>query len=124
VSAGVRGAGPICGAEHITAASLSAVYQPGRGRVRPYAIGGVGMYERIVSTTWDGPTCPEGVACQAIMEPPFTIRDARRDLGASGGVGVTARVGRRSVFAELRYHHAFSGDRSWSIVPVTVGMEL
>ena len=80
------------------------------GHVRPYVLAGVGGY--VVRTDADG----------AVVTPRSDTR-----LGADAGAGLALTLGVLNVYAEGRADNVFvdpglTGDRSFELVPLTVGV--
>lgn len=82
--------------------------------IRPYVIGGVGLYNDKLAATSQGVT-------ESINE---------NELGVNGGAGVRIPLTRLTPFAEIRYHHVRVGHKiqgggttsSISYVPITFGV--
>jgi opacity protein-like surface antigen len=84
---------------------------PTTSSLRPYVLGGLGMYGQ--KYTVDG-----GGASMSISET---------DIGFNGGAGVRFAMGKRMASVEARYH-SVSGGNKWgnkssNFVPVTFGLE-
>jgi hypothetical protein len=76
--------------------------------IRPYLIGGLGVYNY-----------------QFIVElPEFAQDDANTDLGVNGGAGVELVAGTLRMFAEGRYHNVFAAGENLESLPFTVGVRL
>ncbi len=76
-------------------------------KVRPYIIGGVGLYN--FKQTGD----------DVIGDP-----GSNTDFGINGGAGFDFVAGAASVFVEGRFHNVFSEGESTNFIPITVGVRL
>jgi hypothetical protein len=76
--------------------------------IRPYLIGGLGVYNYQFITD-----LPEGLGGD---------HDSNTDVGLNGGAGVDAVVGALGMFAEARYHSVFIRDDNVELLPITVGV--
>jgi opacity protein-like surface antigen len=84
-------------------------------RLRPYLIGGLGIY-RLSSEV--GHTTPEGTP----LDNSFTPSRSETKFGLNGGAGVDLAVGALHTFVEARYHGVFTeGDRA-GFIPITLGI--
>ncbi len=77
--------------------------------IRPYLIGGLGVYNYQVIT-------------ERVL--PFYRNDASTDLGLNGGAGVDVVAGALGVFTEARYHSVFIRGENVELLPITVGVRL
>jgi opacity protein-like surface antigen len=93
----------------LSAIANVAVDIPVAGRIRPYLIGGAGVY-RLTSDIIQEPNSTYG--------PTGVTR-----FGLNGGAGVELAVGPLRTFLEARYHNAFASGPDVSFVPVTIGMK-
>ena len=84
---------------------LSVAYAPTATLVKPYVLGGLGVYHS--SDNFDAPQ---------IHEEPITR------LGANAGVGARLSFVRFGTFVEARFHRIFGNNRDVDFVPVTVGL--
>ncbi len=85
----------------ISSANANLVYAlPGTG-IRPYLIGGAGVY----GLKYDAPG-----------------RDMITKLGLNGGIGASFPLSGFNTFVEARFHHVFSDDYSTQFIPVTFGI--
>lgn len=104
-----------------------------------YGIFGVGFYQRVVSSTtgtlypgkvcqpawvwWDITCVPPGAGGQVRVSQP--LRDNTKVAGGFNfGGGITYRLHRwhnASLFAEFRYHRAYTSDATTSVMPISAG---
>ena len=84
---------------------VSVAYSPTTYLLKPYVLGGVGVYRS--TDNFDAPQ---------IHEEPITR------LGASAGVGARLSFVRFGTFVEARFHRIFGATRDVDFVPVTVGV--
>ncbi len=77
-------------------------------KVRPYLIGGVGLYS--IKLTGDE------------VEDPFD--NAETDFGINGGAGFDFKFGSVGLFVEGRFHNVFSEGESTNFIPITLGVRL
>jgi hypothetical protein len=98
--------------------------QVGSGEMAPYLIAGAGLYgSRRVATHY--PECQPLGPCDRTTHT-LQLRD--RQFGASGGVGVDARVYGVPAFVELRVHYMYAdttaGEPSndYFLIPLSVGL--
>ena len=75
-------------------------------KIRPYLIGGVGLYS--FKLTGDD------------VEDPFG--EAETDFGINGGAGFDFKFGSAGLFVEGRFHNVFSEGESTNFIPITVGL--
>jgi hypothetical protein len=76
--------------------------------IRPYFIGGLGVYNY-----------------KFITDLPEPLQDvAHTDIGINGGAGVDAAAGALRVFAEARYHSVMIRGENPEFLPITVGIRL
>jgi len=86
----------------ITSANANLVYAlPGVG-IRPYLIGGGGIYGQ---------------------KPDISGAKTNTDFGVNGGLGASFPLSGFTTFIEARYHHVFS-DAATQFIPVTFGISL
>lgn len=76
-------------------------------RLRPYLIGGLGLYN---SKAIDG--------IDATDDPSST------DFGVNAGAGFNVAAGAASLFVESRFHDVFTDVNSTQFIPLTVGIRL
>jgi len=86
----------------VSSANANVVYAlPGTG-IRPYLIGGAGVY----GLKYDDPS-----------------RDTQTKLGLNGGIGASFPLSGFNTFVEARFHHIFTDDNySTQFIPVTFGI--
>lgn len=85
----------------ILSANANIVYAlPGVG-IRPYLIGGAGIYS---------------------YKPDISGVDAQSDLGVNGGIGASFPLSGFNTFVEARFHHIFTEGYATQFVPVTFGI--
>ncbi len=90
--------------------TANAVYHflaTGSTTIRPYLLGGVGLYN-----------------CKTISDLPFIPDESTTDLGINGGAGVDVIAGALRVFTEARYHNVFTSGENAEFLPITVGVRL
>ncbi|HET7275459.1 MAG TPA: outer membrane beta-barrel protein [Longimicrobiaceae bacterium] len=89
---------------------------PISGRLRPYVIGGLGIYR--LSSEINHRT-PEG---RDLVNGVTPLRSETK-FGLNGGAGLEVVVGSLRTFVEARYHGVFTeGDRA-NVVPITIGVK-
>ena len=96
----------------ILSGTLNAILAvPTQSGIRPYVIGGVGMYnvKASFSASEDGES--------------FDFSDSETKVGLNGGAGLRFGLGGLSTFLEARYHTVFMDDERVSFVPVSFGIE-
>jgi hypothetical protein len=101
----------VTGEVDLIGASLDLTLGPSVGVIRPYVVGGVGVFQRRVSQDVEG----------AVEE----FRDLRRndtDVGFNGGLGLRLSLGAAAVFAEARYYSVASKPDRTNFVPVVIGL--
>jgi hypothetical protein len=84
---------------------VSVVYSPTTYLLKPYVLGGVGVYRS--TDNFDAPQ---------IHEDPITR------FGANAGLGARLSFVRFGTFVEARFHRIFGTNRDVDFVPVTVGV--
>ena len=84
---------------------VSVAYSPTSYHVKPYVLGGLGVYR-----STDNFDAPE------VHEEPITR------LGANVGLGARLSFVRFGTFVEARFHRIFGNNRDIDFVPVTVGV--
>jgi opacity protein-like surface antigen len=119
------------GNAYMASATLNLVYDINRsGRLRPYLIGGAGAYRRHVEVDR-----PDGVGLVTVFDPfwgfvneAFPAEAVERSrtqtkFGLNGGAGLAVAAGPASLFAEARYHDAFTEGRHTTMVPIRIGVQ-
>jgi len=101
-----------------------------RSKVRPYIVGGVGYYRRVVEFTQ--PTVTAGVVFDpfffdfipVLLPADLVIGRVIRDgIGGNAGIGFQVPVGRGAkIFTEVRYHYSNGGGIPTRMIPLTVGV--
>ena len=87
----------------ITSANANLVYAlPGVG-MRPYLIGGAGIYG---------------------YKPDVSGASTESDFGLNGGIGASFPLSGFTTFIEARYHHIFTEGYATQFIPVTFGISL
>jgi hypothetical protein len=104
-------AGDVSGDVNLLGASADLAFDLGRSMLRPYVVGGVGMYRRRVAQDIRGAT-----------EEYRTLRRTDTDVGYNGGLGLKLALGVASVFAEARYYSVRTTPDRTNFVPVMVGL--
>lgn len=75
-------------------------------KIRPYLIGGVGLYN--FKATGDD----------------FADTGSETDFGINGGAGFDFKFGSVGAFVEGRFHNVFSDPDNTNFIPITVGVRL
>jgi opacity protein-like surface antigen len=119
----------------ITAAAVVAI--PTTSGVRPYLLGGLGMYVVRGSVTFDESIFLEGRAAEgAAVRPSLagaagaagvtaareTYSDSETKFGLHGGAGLGFRLGTLDAYLEARYHSVFTEETNTSFVPIVFGV--
>lgn len=76
-------------------------------KVRPYLIGGVGLYNSKLT----GDDVPDGFGSDT-------------DFGVNAGAGFDFVAGSVGLFVEGRFHNVFTEDDNTNFIPITVGVRL
>ena len=87
------------------------VMSMGMSSIRPYLIGGVGVYHRRVAQNVSG-----------TVQEFRDLRETDNDVGFNGGAGLRLSLGGLSTFVEARYHAVATKPDRTTFVPVTVGI--
>ena len=95
----------------LVGASADVTLGASSGVIRPYVVGGLGVYRRRVSQDVDG----------AIAEFQ-SLRRSETDVGYNGGVGLRLALGGLAPFAEARYYSVATTPERTNFVPITVGI--
>ena len=82
--------------------SVNAVHAFAGVGVRPYVIGGLGMY-RTTAEFGD-------------------VEDTSTDLGLNGGAGVQFKLAGLQTFVEARYTHIMTEDEATKVIPISFGI--
>jgi opacity protein-like surface antigen len=110
-------------ARRIEAVSLLGTYRFGSaGRVRPYALAGVGLQQSSVRTETDWVVQPIGIpgglgGRKVVLSPPRRVNAA----AYTGGLGLDVPLGRASLFLEGRATATPGGAGQAVLTPLTVG---
>jgi len=105
------GVGNATGNVDLLGASANLVLPLTQSPIRPYLIGGVGVYNRRVSQDIGG-----------TIEEFRSLRDEQTDVGYNGGIGLAFGGGLGpSFFIEARYHSVGTTPEKTRFVPVVVG---
>jgi len=117
---------PVSAGHHMHQYTFNAINRFGAidAKVRPYAIGGVGVYNRVVQLTSPGTglvtVCdPWWLICYPVLVPVTNILGERSstDFGINFGGGVGFRLAEHAeVYVEARYHYIW-GPKASSLVP-------
>ena len=104
------GVGEVTGNVDMVGASANLVLPLTQSMVRPYVIGGVGVYRRRVSQDIGG-----------TIDEFQSLEDTQTDVGYNGGVGLSIGGVGPSFFIEARYHSVGTTPERTKFVPVVVG---
>jgi len=104
------GVGEVTGNVNMVGASANLVLPLTQSMVRPYVIGGVGVYRRRVSQDIGG-----------TIDEFQSLEDTQTDVGYNGGVGLSIGGVGPSFFIEARYHSVGTTPERTKFVPVVVG---
>lgn len=77
-------------------------------KVRPYLIGGVGLYNGKLSGD----------------DIPDSFEESETDFGINAGAGFDFQAGAVGLFVEGRFHNVFSDGESTNFIPITLGVRL
>ena len=77
-------------------------------KIRPYIIGGVGLYNGKLSGD----------------DIPDAFQESETDFGINGGAGFDFVAGSVALFVEGRFHNVFTEGESSNFIPITVGVRL
>ena len=92
-------------------------------RIRPYLLGGVGLYRTRAELRGTLDTCSHepGAACQLTIT---SVHDVERStgVGVHTGLGAAFRVGQLDLTAEARYHLLRDAVGSGRLIPLTLGV--
>ena len=104
------GVGNVTGKVDLIGASANLVLPLTQSPIRPYLIGGVGVYNRRVSQDVGG-----------TIEEFRSLRDEQTNVGYNGGIGIAFGGLGPSFFIEARYHSVGTTPEKTRFVPVVVG---
>lgn len=104
------GVGTVTGDVNLVGASGNLVLPLMQSVVRPYLIGGVGVYRRRVSQNVGG-----------AIDEFQSLRDTQTDIGYNGGLGLSIGGIGPSFFIEARYFSVQTAPEPTRFVPVVVG---
>lgn len=104
------GIGNVSGNVNLIGASANLVLPLTQSLVRPYVIGGVGVYRRRVAQDIGG-----------TLDEFKSLRDTQTDVGYNGGVGLSIGGAGPSVFIEARYVSVATTPDRTKFVPVVIG---
>ena len=105
-----EGTGNVTGSVDMVGAMANLVLPLTQSMIRPYLIGGVGVYRRRVSQDIGG-----------TIEEFRTLDDTQTDVGYNGGVGLSIGGVGPSLFIEARYHSVGMTPQRTKFVPVVIG---
>ena len=101
----------VSGDVDLVGASADITYGASGGVIRPYLIGGIGVYRRRVSQDIEG-----------AVDEFRSLRDSETDVGFNGGLGVRLSLGGLAAFAEARYYSVSTQPDRTNFIPITVGV--
>jgi len=104
------GIGNVSGNVNLVGAAANLVLPLGQSMVRPYVIGGVGVYRRRVAQDIGG-----------AIDEFRSLRDTQTDVGYNGGVGISIGGLGPSLFLEARYVSVATSPDRTKFVPVVIG---
>lgn len=104
------GVGEVTGDVNLVGASANLVLPLTQSMVRPYLIGGVGVYHRRVAQDVGG-----------TIDEFQNLKDNQTDVGYNGGVGLSIGGVGPSFFIEARYHSVSTSPVKTKFVPVVIG---
>jgi hypothetical protein len=104
------GIGTVSGNVNLIGASANLVLPLTQSMVKPYVIGGVGVYRRRVAQDIGG-----------TLDEFKNLRDTQTDVGYNGGVGLSIGGAGPSVFIEARYVSVATTPDRTKFVPVVIG---
>ena len=100
----------VTGNVDLIGASANVVLSLTQSAIRPYLIGGIGVYNRRVSQDIGG-----------TIEEFRSLRDEQTDVGYNGGIGVAFGGAGPAFFVEARYHSVATTPERTKFVPVVIG---
>ena len=104
------GVGNVTGDVNLVGASANLVLPLTQSVIRPYLIGGVGVYHRRVAQDIGG-----------TIDEFQSLENKQTDLGYNGGFGLSIGGVGPSFFIEARYHSVSTTPEKTKFVPVVVG---
>jgi hypothetical protein len=105
-----NGVNNVTGNVDLIGASANVVLSLTQSVIRPYLIGGVGVYNRRVSQDITG-----------TIDEFRNLRDEQTDVGYNGGIGLAFGGLGPAFFIEARYHSVATTPERTKFVPVVVG---
>lgn len=105
------GFGEVSGDVNVVGASANVVVPITQSVIRPYLIGGVGVYRRRVAQDIEG-----------TIEEFRSLRDSQTDVGYNGGAGIAIGAGGTTLFIEARYHSLQTSPERTRFVPLVIGV--
>lgn len=87
---------------------------PGANRVRPYLIGGAGVYQLSSDVGY------RDMAGRALVNSAPSESETK--FGLNGGAGLDVAIGSLRTFVEARAHRVFTRGERANFVPITVGL--
>ena len=104
------GIGNVSGNVNLVGAAANLVLPLSQSMVKPYIIGGVGVYRRRVAQDIGG-----------TIDEFRSLRDTQTDVGYNGGVGISIGGVGPSLFLEARYVSVATSPDRTKFVPVVIG---
>ena len=104
------GIGNVTGDVNLVGASANLVLPLTQSTVKPYLIGGVGVYRRRVAQNVSG-----------AIDEFQSLKDKQTEMGYNGGVGLSIGGVGPSFFIEARYHSVATEPDKTRFVPVVIG---
>ena len=104
------GIGDVTGDVNLVGASANLVLPLTQSVVKPYLIGGVGVYRRRVSQNISG-----------TIDEFQSLKNSQTEMGYNGGVGLSIGGVGPSFFIEARYHSVATEPDKTRFVPVVIG---
>ncbi len=104
------GIGDVSGNVNMIGASANLVLPLTQSMVKPYVIGGIGVYRRRVAQDIGG-----------TVDEFKSLRETQTDVGYNGGVGLSIGGAGPSVFIEARYFSVATTPDRTKFVPVVIG---
>lgn len=104
------GIGTVTGDVNLIGGSANLVLPLTQSPIRPYLIGGVGVYNRRVAQDIGG-----------AVDEFRSLKDEQTDVGYNGGIGLSVGGVGPSFFIEARYHSVSTTPEKTKFVPVVIG---